>query len=156
MIWYWVIALALVLVSTLLHIAGVVQFNTSIHWTGWLVVALVLVNGGWMAFDGGRALVVGDYVTPKRGPLAGTLGPWSKAVSAVGIAPRSALMKWIFVVYGLAYLVCTGALVLGESQAWWGILVMAVLGLWYVPFGTLINLVIIVLLSLPSLRVSNT
>ena len=52
MIWYWVIACALVLVSTLLHIAGVVRFDTSIHWTGWLVVALVLLNGGWMAFDG--------------------------------------------------------------------------------------------------------
>ncbi len=119
-------------------------------------MALVLLNGGWMAFDGGRALVVGDYVTPQTGPLAGTLGPWSKVVTAVGIAPRSTLMKWIFVVYGLAYLACTGALVLGESQAWWGILVMAVLGLWYIPFGTLINIAVIILLSLPALRASTS
>ena len=64
------------------------------------------------------------------------------------------MMKWIFVAYGLAYLACTGALVLGESQDRWGILVMAVLGLWYIPFGTLINIVVIVLLLLPSLRPS--
>ncbi len=154
MIWYWLIAFALVLVSTLLHIAGVVRFDTSIHWTGWLVVALVLLNGGWMAFDGGRALVVGDYVTPKKGELPGTLGTWSKVVAAVGIPPRSTLMKCVFVAYGLAYLGVTGAMVLGASRAWWGVLLMAVLGLWYVPFGTLINIVVIVLLSLPSLRAS--
>ena len=35
-------------------------------------------------------------------------------------------------------------------RAWWGILLMAVLGLWYVPFSALINIVVIVLLSLPS------
>ncbi len=52
------------------------------------------------------------------------------------------------------YSACTGALVLGESQAWWGILVMAVLGLWYIPFGALINIVVITLLLLPSLRPS--
>ena len=67
MLWYWVIALAVVVVSALLHIAGVVRFDTTVHWTAWLVMALVLLNGGWMAFDGGRALVVGDYVTPKTG-----------------------------------------------------------------------------------------
>ena len=70
----------------------------------------------------------------------------------VGIDPRLSLMKWIFVVCGLAYLAFTGAFVLGESRAWWGILIMVVLGLWYIPFGTLINVVVIVLLSLPALR----
>ena len=75
-------------------------------------------------------------------------------VAAVGIAPRSTLMKCFFVAYGLAYLGVTQAMVLGTSRAWWGILLMAVLGLWYVPFGALINLVVIVLLFLPSLRAS--
>ena len=135
MIGYWAIALALVLVSTLLHIVGVVRFDTSTHWTGWLVVALVPLNGGWMAFDGGRALVVGDYVTPKKGELAGTLGTWSKVVAAVGIPPRSTLMKCVFVAYGLAYLGVTGATVLGASRAWWGVLLMAVLGSGTFPLG---------------------
>lgn len=26
------------------------------NWLGWVVVALALVEGGWLAFDGGRAL----------------------------------------------------------------------------------------------------
>lgn len=152
--WYWVIAGALLLVSAVLHVSGVVRFDTTKHWTAWVVVGLVLLNGGWMAFDGGRALIVGDYVTPKTGLLAGTLGPWSEIVEAAGIDPRSGLMKSAFLVYGLAYLVATAALVLGASAAWWSVLVLAVLGLWYIPFGTLINIIVIILLLLPPLRSS--
>lgn len=152
--WYWVIAGALLLVSAVLHVSGVVRFDTTKHWTAWVVVGLVLLNGGWMAFDGGRALIVGDYVTPKTGLLAGTLGPWSEIVEAAGIDPRSGLMKSAFLVYGLAYLVATAALVLGAAGAWWSVLVLAVLGLWYIPFGTLINIIVIILLLLPPLRSS--
>jgi hypothetical protein len=25
------------------------------HWLGWIVVALAFIEGGWLAFDGGRA-----------------------------------------------------------------------------------------------------
>ena len=105
-----------------------------------------------MAFDGGRALIVGDYVTPRTGRLAGQLGPWSNVVQAVGIDPRSALMKSLFLTYGLSYVVVTTAFVLGASWAWWGILIVAALGLWYLPFGTLINILVITLLVLPALR----
>ena len=74
-------------------------------WLRWLVIALALAEAGWMAFDGIRALVVGDYVTPRSGSYAGQLGPWARLVSAVGIGPRSTLMKAVFAVYGLAWLV---------------------------------------------------
>lgn len=101
---------------------------------------------------GGRALVVGDYVTPNTGRRAGTLGPWAKVVEAVGIAPRSTLMKGIFLVYGVGYVAVTGAFLLGVSSAWWAMVTLALLGLWYVPFGTLINSIVIILLFLPPLR----
>lgn len=122
------------------------------HWTGWIIVALVIFNAGWMAFDGARALIVGDYVTPKTGQYAGQLGPWSKVVEAVGIKPRSALMKTIFVVYGVAYLIAMVGFVLKASWAWWAMVITAALGLWYLPFGTLINIIVIFLLFLPPLR----
>ncbi len=152
MIWYWVIAAAVVTTSWLLHRLCVIHFDTDLHWTAWLVVALVVLNGGWMAFDGGRALLTGDYVTPRSGPHAGALGTWSKVVSTVGIDPRSTLMKTLFVVYGLAFVGLVGAFVLGVSKAWLALLVVAALGLWYVPFGTLINAIVIALLLLPPLR----
>ncbi len=152
MIWYWVIAAVVVGTSLLLHRLGVLHFNTNLHWTAWLVVALVLLNGGWMAFDGGRALLTGDYVTPRTGPHAGALGPWSKVVTTVGIEPRSTLMKTLFLVYGLAFVGLVGVYVLGVSKGWLTLLVVAALGLWYIPFGTVINAIVNTLLLLPPLR----
>ncbi len=122
------------------------------HWTAWVVGGLVILNGGWMGFDGVRALLVGDYVTPRTGRHAGQLGPWSKVVQGVGIHPRSTLMQWIFVGYGAGYLLAMLAFLVGVPGAWWGLLVAAVLGLWYLPFGTLINVAVVVLFNLPPLR----
>ncbi|MCL4704453.1 hypothetical protein KJ068_04780 [bacterium] len=39
----------------------------------WLVATLVILNAGGMTFEGTRALIVGDYVTPKSGAHAGQL-----------------------------------------------------------------------------------
>jgi len=118
------------------------------HWASWVIMVLVLINAGWMTFDGSRALIVGDYVTPRSGEHAGQLGPWSGLVDAVGIGPRSTLMKSIFVLYGLAYLGTMLAFLLQLPGSQKALLLMAVLGLWYLPFGTLINLIVIVLLWL--------
>ena len=116
----------------------------------WVIAILVFLNAGWMLFDGSRALIIGDYVTPKSGKHAGQLGPWSKVVQAVGIQPRSTIMKFIFVLYGIVCTIVTIAFLLKASWAWWGMLIMAVLGLWYLLFGTFINLLIIVLLLVSS------
>ncbi len=96
-----------------------------------------------MVFDGTRALVVGDYVMPGSGPPAGRLAPWAGVVQAVGLTPRSPAMKLIFVGYGLAYLAVLVAWLKRQPWARSGLLVMAVLGLWYVPVGTVTNLVVL-------------
>ncbi len=83
----------------------------------WIIVVLALTEAGWMAFDGMRALLVGDYVTPRSGPHAGQLGPWQNIVSAIGIAPRSTLMKTIFVIYGVVWLVIIAAFARNASWA---------------------------------------
>ena len=50
------------------------------HWLRWIIAALALVEADWMTFDGARALIVDDYVTPKAGGYVGQLGPWTKLV----------------------------------------------------------------------------
>ncbi len=115
------------------------------RWFGWVILVLVLLNAGWMTYDGSRALITGDYVTPKSGRFAGQLGPWSQVVRAVGIEPRSTLMKCIFVVYGVAFGAITVMFLMQISWAWTAMIIMAVLGLWHLPFGTVINIVILVL-----------
>lgn len=73
------------------------------------LILCVVVQAGWMAYDGGRALVVGDYVTPRTGEHAGQLGPWSNVVAAAGLEPRSTLVKTIFLGYGVTWLGVAGA-----------------------------------------------
>lgn len=121
-------------------------------WLGWIVVVLARIEGGWLAFDGGHALVTGDYVTPSSGQYAGQLGPWSKLVSAVGIEPRSILIKLIHVTIGIMWVVVIVCFVCRLPWAWRGMVFCAGAGLWYLPFGTMLSLIQLLLLMLPALR----
>jgi hypothetical protein len=96
------------------------------------IVILALIEGLWMGFDGTRALLVGDYVTPRSGEL----GPWHYIVESVGIAPRSVSMKIIFVAFGLAWLIIAGTMLRRVPWAVNAALIGAVLTLWYLPVGT--------------------
>ena len=102
------------------------------------MVLLVLLEAGWMVFDGTRALVVGDYVTPATGPYAGQLGPWAGVVSAVGLEPRSTAVKLLFVAYGAVGL----AVLAGWLRRTWDerpMLIAAAGTLWYLPIGTALS-----------------
>lgn len=118
----------------------------------WLVVALASVEAAYMVFDGVHAVTRGDYVTPTTGEYAGQLGPWAGIVAAVGVDPRSVPVKWLFVVYGVAWLAIVVAFVLGAAWAWWPMLAMAVGSLWYLVPGTVMSALIIVVLLLPPVR----
>jgi len=100
-----------------------------------------------MTFDGSRALIVGDYLTPKTGRFAGQLGPWSDVVRAVGIAPRSLLMKVIFLLFGVAWLAAAAAFQRRRPGSARVLAVLAVLTLWYLPIGTLTSALVLVGLS---------
>ena len=103
----------------------------------WIAAALLATTGGWMTFDGARALVVGDYVTPRSGAFAGRLGPWSTVVERVGIPARATSMKAAFVVVGLIHLAAAVFLVTsGAAGSEWLALAAGLTGLWYLPFGT--------------------
>lgn len=91
-----------------------------------------------MTFDGTRALVVGDYVTPSSGAHAGQLGPWHHVVGAVGIPPRSTAMKLIFVVYGLGWLIISLGFALHAPWAAPAMLIAAIATLWYLPVGAIV------------------
>ena len=123
-----------------------------VHVLQWLIILIALQQAGWMAFDGTRAMIAGDYVTPKSGQYAGQLGPWKHVVQAVGIEPRSTLMKSIFVAYGFAWLAIIICFVLKLHWSWTAMLIAAGGALWYLPFGTLSSVLQIILLCLPIVR----
>jgi len=118
----------------------------------WLVLTLTLFQGGWLVYDGARALVVGDYRTPKSGRSAGQLGPWARVVTAVGLDPRSPVIKFLHVGLGLAWLVSAICFALRVSTGYWMLLGCTVGTLWYLPLETLLSLVQVALLLLSHTR----
>jgi len=114
----------------------------------WIIVVIIILSAGWMFTDGLRALILGDYVTPKSGKYAGQLGPWANVVQSVGLEPRSIFVKVTFVVYGTASLVAVAGFATGQPWGRNALIVMAVLGLWYLPIGTGANMIALSLLFL--------
>lgn len=114
----------------------------------WLVIVLALLDGGFMAFDGTRALISGDYIRPQAGEYAGQLGPWAKLIRKAGIDPESTLMKLIFVLYGFAWLAVIAGFALKKPWGWMAMLVFAAASVWYLWVGTISSLVQIALLLL--------
>lgn len=122
------------------------------HILKWIVLALALFQGGWLVFDGGRALTVGDYVTPTSGARAGQLGPWSRIVSALGFEPRSTFIKFVHLCLGIAWLVALVFYIIRPAIGWRILLGCSIATLWYLPVGTLLSLAAIAVLMTPQLR----
>ena len=108
-----------------------------------VAILLAIVEGAWMTFDGSRALIVGDYVTPASRP--GELGPWHYAVEAIGVGPRSTLMKILFVLFGIAWIAVAIGLARRVTWAPRAALILAIGTLWYAPVGTVAGLIQIAL-----------
>jgi len=108
------------------------------------IIVLALGPGLFMTFDGLRALTVGDYLTPTSGPYAGQLGPWAGVVSAVGLTPRSTVMKIIFVVFGLSWVGVTAAFARRARWSVGALAGLAVATLWYLPVGTAVSVLVLV------------
>jgi hypothetical protein len=115
------------------------------HWGRIAIGAAALLLGGYMLADGIRALAVGDYFTPGSGEHAGELGPWSGLVASVGVDPRSTGMKVAFVAFGAAWLAGLVAFVRRVPRAARFLAVLGLATIWYLPFGTLLGLLVAVL-----------
>ena len=116
------------------------------HWKPCLIALPVTLNAGYMVFDGVHAFATGDYMTPKTGTRTGQLGPWSTVVRAVGLNPRSSFVKGFLVMQGMATLALLGCYFLRWSWAAAALKGAAIAGLWYLPIGTILNTITLILL----------
>jgi len=117
-----------------------------------ILVLTPFLLGGWLAFDGSRALIVGDYVTASSGASAGRLGPWSRVVSSVGLDPRGTAVKCAHLFLGVSWLLGLVTFLARPALGWWVLLGSAIATLWYLPVGTLLSVVVIAFLLTPSIR----
>lgn len=107
----------------------------------WVVLILAALTGAWMLFDGARALLTGDYVTPKTGAHAGQLGPWASLLTRIGLDPRSTFVKLLHVAAGAAWLLGVYSMLVGAEWGAAALWTAAFLSIWYLPFGTIASLV---------------
>jgi len=98
-----------------------------------IAAVLAFVQGAFMLADGVHFLTSGAY-------FGNGLGPWAAVVAVAGINARTPLMAAIFIVFGAFWLAAAFALARGRLR--YGVIALAVLTLWYAPFGTLLSAVI--------------
>ncbi len=110
-----------------------------------VVIGLALMLGAWLLLDGFRAVLVGDYTTVTVSGRPGQLGPWAGLLESLGVDPRSTAVKLLHLVLGIGWLAAAGLLIArhpaGPTRARW----LAVLSLWYLPFGTIIGVMVLLL-----------
>ncbi|MGD0711735.1 MAG: hypothetical protein ABR968_11230, partial [Bacteroidales bacterium] len=71
-------------------------------------------------------------------------GPWSKLFTSCGINAFN--LGPLFIVFGICWLTFLTALWLNQSWAYTLGLIISVLTLWYLPFGTFISIIVFILL----------
>jgi len=102
-----------------------------------VVLLVSLITGAWMMIDGVYNLVTGRYI-------GGTVGPWSRLVSSVGLHPQH--LGLVFVIFGLAWGVALAGFRQGAGWGWWAEVAVSVATLWYLWIGTLLSVVCLLLL----------
>jgi hypothetical protein len=103
-----------------------------------LLTVLAFINGGYMLADGIYVILKGKYIGPAKP------GPWSDIFNKLGIDAFK--LGPVFIAYGLVWLVFAFGLWTSQGWAYWLGLVISFCTLWYLPVGTLISLIILILL----------
>ena len=103
-----------------------------------IAAIIAVIAGGWMIFDGVHVMVRGKYFGPDKP------GPWSIAWAKMGV--DALRLGPVFVGLGLLWMVFLVALLAGQKWGWYGAAVVAVATLWYLPVGTVLSVIYLVLL----------
>lgn len=114
----------------------IVGMSLRFTWKSVLLIASAL-QGSYMLFDGIHKLLTGSY-------FGHHLGPWAKLVSLAGISPDA--MAPVFVVLGVLWLMGSAALLLRTRWSRSMLIVLSVISLAYLVFGTLLSLISLVIL----------
>ena len=106
----------------------------------YLVIALASIQGLWMLTDGIYVIANGKYIGPAKP------GPWALLFESIGIDVFK--LGPVFVLFGIAWLVFVGAFFAETTWSRNFGIVLSLLTLWYLPFGTLISIIVLGLLIL--------
>jgi hypothetical protein len=103
-----------------------------------LITILGLLNGGYMLLDGIYVLLKGKYIGPaKPGPWANIF--YKMDVNVFKLGP-------VFIAFGIMWLIWIYALWANLSWSYAFGIVCCILTLWYLPVGTLLSIIILLIL----------
>ena len=104
----------------------------------YVVIVLSLINGLWMLVDGIYVVANGKYIGPDKP------GPWASVIGLTGIDVFK--LGPLFVLFGIAWLSFVGVFLTGATWARNFGLILSVLTLWYLLFGTWVSRVVFIAL----------
>src|SRR5829696_4066623 len=102
----------------------------------YLILGISFLNGLWMLIDGIYVMANRKYIGPEKP------GPWASVISWTGVDVFK--LGPLFVLFGIAWLVFVGAIFNDAPWAKSFGIALSVLTLWYLPFGTLISIVVLI------------
>jgi hypothetical protein len=106
-----------------------------------ILLVIALLNGGWMTFDGLHVLRTGKYFGPEMP------GPWSSLLRKIRLDPFK--MGPVFLFLGFLWFLAGSSLLLVHNAfALWFTAFVSVLTIWYLPVGTILSLITILLLGI--------
>lgn len=103
-----------------------------------LITILGLLNGGYMLLDGVYVMTRGKYIGPEKP------GPWANLFYELGVDVYK--LGPLFMVFGALWLIWLYSLWKNKNWSVTFGIIISVLTLWYLPVGTLISLIILLLL----------
>lgn len=103
-----------------------------------IVTILGLLNGCYMVFDGLFVILKGKYIGPEKPGL------WANIFYKMGVDVFK--LGPLFILFGALWLIWIFALWTNQTWAFVLGIIVSVLTLWYLPVGTFISLIILVLL----------
>jgi hypothetical protein len=89
-----------------------------------------------MLIDGIYVIANGKYIGPEKP------GPWASLIGMTGVDVFK--LGPLFVLFGLAWLALVAAIFANAAWARNFGIVLSILTLWYLPFGTLISIVVLI------------
>ena len=103
-----------------------------------LIIILGLINGGYMLIDGIFVMLKGKYIGPDKP------GPWANLfykfdINVFKLGP-------LFIIFGITWLIFIFGLWTSQTWTYMLGLTISILTLWYLPVGTFLSLIVLVIL----------
>jgi len=109
------------------------------------IFLLAVLVGGFMVVDAFHALYTGNYLT-----FNGQVGPWAAVLARAHLNSDSLGVKLLFLALGALYVVVALDYARNDLRSEGGVAAIAILTLWYIPFGAFCSLVVLILLAIES------